>query len=82
MNRLRKRPADAGALRLLDVGETKGSTFSLNRLFLFSDSPVARTTRDMLCRTRNNEDLTPFLPLIADLRAGPQSPRPRSSRVG
>jgi hypothetical protein len=27
MNRLRKRPADAGALRLLDVGLTKGSIF-------------------------------------------------------
>jgi hypothetical protein len=62
MNRLRKRSADAGTLRLLDAGETKGPTFPLNRLFLFSDSPVARTTRDILCRTMNNEDLTPIPP--------------------
>ena len=33
MNRLGKHPAYAGALRLLDVGQTRGSIFSLNRLF-------------------------------------------------
>jgi hypothetical protein len=35
MNRLRKRPAYAGALRLLDVGETKESIFPPEPPLLF-----------------------------------------------
>jgi hypothetical protein len=54
MNRLRKRPAYAGALRLLDVGETKGSIFPPEPPLLLhcADASTVPTTKAMGSLTR------------------------------
>lgn len=54
MNRLRKRPAYAGALRLLDVGETRGSIFPPEPPLLLhgADASMVPTTKAMRSLTR------------------------------
>ena len=74
MNRLRKRPADAGALRLLDVGETKESIFPPEPPLLLhgADASMVPTTKAMGSLTRSICPAAPLLKLR--IRDDPRSP--------
>ena len=79
MNRLRKRPAYAGALRLLDVGETRGSIFAPEPPLLFPCEEAARLAEEE--RRRACPPPRSAMPIVnnEDVAAGPAK-RPRDER--